>query len=235
MLLALACAWLVDASAAASGTVRYAAAPLGWAPPWIMALWAAFAMTLTTSMRFLQRHPALPALFGLLLAPLAYLSAARGFDAVRFTIPHGRTAGAGRGLEHCAFPAVPDRPSRHAHPAAALRRSVVMINLMWVLLYAVLVMSWGWAWQRRHRNIGVVDVLWARAGASALLLALLGDGAACRGSRWACSAACGAVDSPCTCGTGSVTKKRTDATATCANTGTATRARSSASSWRRRC
>ncbi|KGM25438.1 DUF2878 domain-containing protein [Stenotrophomonas maltophilia] len=88
MLLALACAWLVDASAAASGAVRYAAAPLGWAPPlWIMALWAAFAMTLTTSMRFLLRHPALPALFGLLLAPLAYLSAARGFEAVRFTAP----------------------------------------------------------------------------------------------------------------------------------------------------
>lgn len=88
MLLALACAWLVDASTAASGTVRYAAAPLGWAPPpWIMALWAAFAMTLTASMRFLQRHPALPPLFGLLLAPLAYLSAARGFDAVRFADP----------------------------------------------------------------------------------------------------------------------------------------------------
>ena len=44
-------------------------------------------MTLTTSMRFLLRHPALPALFGLLLAPLAYLSAARGFDAVRFAAP----------------------------------------------------------------------------------------------------------------------------------------------------
>ncbi|WP_329891800.1 DUF2878 domain-containing protein [Stenotrophomonas sp. SMYL11] len=85
LMLALVCAWLVDATAAASGTVRYAAAPLGWAPPpWIMALWAAFAMTLTASMRFLQRHPALPALFGLLLAPLAYLSAARGFDAVQF-------------------------------------------------------------------------------------------------------------------------------------------------------
>ncbi|MBI0320578.1 DUF1295 domain-containing protein, partial [Streptomyces javensis] len=54
-----------------------------------------------------------------------------------------------------------------------------MINLVWVLLYAVLVMSWGWAWQRRHRNIGVVDVLWAKGvGASALLLAWLGDGAA---------------------------------------------------------
>ncbi|PSD26965.1 DUF2878 domain-containing protein, partial [Stenotrophomonas maltophilia] len=37
-------AYLSDASAAASGTVRYAAAPLGWVPPpWIMALWAAFA------------------------------------------------------------------------------------------------------------------------------------------------------------------------------------------------
>ncbi|MDZ5830812.1 DUF2878 domain-containing protein [Stenotrophomonas maltophilia] len=88
LMLALVCAWLVDATAAASGTVRYAAAPLGWAPPpWIMALWAAFAMTLTASMRFLQRHPALPALFGLLLAPLAYLSAARGFDAVQFADP----------------------------------------------------------------------------------------------------------------------------------------------------
>lgn len=88
LVLALACAWLVDASAAASGTVRYAAAAWGWAPPpWIMALWAAFAMTLTTSMHFLQRHPALPALFGLLLAPLAYLSAERGFDAVRFADP----------------------------------------------------------------------------------------------------------------------------------------------------
>ncbi|MBH1430590.1 DUF2878 domain-containing protein [Stenotrophomonas maltophilia] len=89
---ALACAWLVDASAAASGTVRYAAAPLGWAPPpWILALWAAFAMTLTTSMRVLQRHAALPPLLGLLLAPLAYLSAARGFGAVQFNSPmwHG--------------------------------------------------------------------------------------------------------------------------------------------------
>jgi hypothetical protein len=135
MLLALACAWLVDASAAASGTVRYAAAPLGWAPPpWIMALWAAFAMTLTTSMRFLQRHPALPALFGLLLAPLAYLSAARGFDAVQFTARMAGPAGAGRGLEHCAVAAVP-WPPRGTHPRRP-GRSVVMINL--VLLYAVL-------------------------------------------------------------------------------------------------
>jgi steroid 5-alpha reductase family enzyme len=54
-----------------------------------------------------------------------------------------------------------------------------MTHLLWVLLYAVLAMVAGWAWQRRHDNIGVVDVLWAQGvGASALLLALLGDGAA---------------------------------------------------------
>ena len=88
LLLALVCAWLVDGLAAASGRVDYAAAPFGWAPPpWIMALWAAFALTLTSSMAFLQRHWLLPVTFGLLLAPLAYLSAARGFDAVRFAAP----------------------------------------------------------------------------------------------------------------------------------------------------
>lgn len=53
-----------------------------------------------------------------------------------------------------------------------------MSALLWVLLYAALIMCWGWDWQRRHRNIGVVDVLWAKGvGASALLLAVLGDGA----------------------------------------------------------
>lgn len=54
-----------------------------------------------------------------------------------------------------------------------------MNNLGWVLLYAVAIMLWGWAWQRRHRNIGIVDVLWAKGlAAAALLLAWLGDGAA---------------------------------------------------------
>jgi len=50
--------------------------------------------------------------------------------------------------------------------------------LWWVWLYAALIMSWVWWWQRRHQNIGVVDVLWAKGvGASALLLAVLGSGA----------------------------------------------------------
>lgn len=91
-LLALTCAFGVDGSAAASGTVLYAAAPWGWIPPpWILALWASFAMTLTASMAFLQRSWLLPVVFGLLLAPLAYLSASRGFAAVQFSAPawHG--------------------------------------------------------------------------------------------------------------------------------------------------
>lgn len=88
LLLSLACAFGVDGSAAATGLVRYAAAPFGiLPPPWIVALWAAFAMTLPVSMVFLQRHWLLPAAFGLLLAPLAYLSAARGFSAVAFSAP----------------------------------------------------------------------------------------------------------------------------------------------------
>ena len=53
-----------------------------------------------------------------------------------------------------------------------------MSSLLWVALYAVASMSWGWGWQRRHHNIGVVDVLWAKGvGVAALLLALLGPGA----------------------------------------------------------
>lgn len=52
-----------------------------------------------------------------------------------------------------------------------------MSHLGWVVLYAVLIMTWGWAWQRRHQNIGIVDVLWAKGvAAGALLLAWLGDG-----------------------------------------------------------
>lgn len=53
-----------------------------------------------------------------------------------------------------------------------------MAALGWVAVYAALVMSWGWAWQRRRQNIGIVDVLWAKSvAAAALILALLGEGA----------------------------------------------------------
>lgn len=54
-----------------------------------------------------------------------------------------------------------------------------MKDLIWVLAGAVVLMGLGWLWQRRHCNIGVVDVLWALGLAmAAVLLALLGNGAA---------------------------------------------------------
>lgn len=91
VLLALLFSLGVDGMAAATGFVHYSAAPWGWLPPpWILALWASFAMMLPLSMRFLQRHRALPVVFGLLLAPLAYLSAQRGFAAVSLEHPMWR-------------------------------------------------------------------------------------------------------------------------------------------------
>jgi len=82
---------LLDGGLAASGLLRYAAAsialPAGGAPLWILALWCAFALTLTQSLRWLQPRPWLAMLFGAIGGPLAYLGAARGFGAVAFAAP----------------------------------------------------------------------------------------------------------------------------------------------------
>lgn len=48
--------------------------------------------------------------------------------------------------------------------------------LLWAMM--ALAMAAGWAWQRARSNIGIVDAIWAAGvGASAVLYALLGDGA----------------------------------------------------------
>ena len=53
----------------------------------------------------------------------------------------------------------------------------LILLLVWGL--AVLMMALGWRWQRRHTNTGIVDALWAAGlGGAAVLLALLGPGAA---------------------------------------------------------
>lgn len=82
---------MLDGGLAASGLLRYAAGsialPAGGAPLWILALWCAFALTLTQSLRWLQPRPWLAMLFGAIGGPLAYLGAGRGFDAVAFAAP----------------------------------------------------------------------------------------------------------------------------------------------------
>lgn len=52
----------------------------------------------------------------------------------------------------------------------------ISIGVIWV--FAAVMMSFGWLWQKRRDNAGIVDVLWSfGVGASAALLAFIGDGA----------------------------------------------------------
>ncbi|HUD40859.1 MAG TPA: DUF2878 family protein [Dokdonella sp.] len=80
---------LLDGGLAASGWLRYAAAwpTAAFAPAWILALWAAFATTLPVLLPAWLSKPLPAALFGAIGGPLAYLGAARGFDAVAFVAP----------------------------------------------------------------------------------------------------------------------------------------------------
>jgi len=79
---------VLDGSLASTGLLRYASPlPALIAPAWIIALWAAFSMTINHSMTFLRGRPALASVFGAIGGPLAYAGAARGFDAVAFDAP----------------------------------------------------------------------------------------------------------------------------------------------------
>jgi carbohydrate-selective porin OprB len=82
----------LDSTLAASDLVAYASAVPSphAAPVWIIAIWAAFALTLRHSFRFLHGRRVLAAALGAIGAPLAYLGAARGWHAVAF--PRGTTA-----------------------------------------------------------------------------------------------------------------------------------------------
>lgn len=71
-----------------SGLLNYAAPwPLAEAPAWIMALWLAFALTVIPLFGYMRTRPALAATLGAIGGPLAYLGAARGWQAVRFPVP----------------------------------------------------------------------------------------------------------------------------------------------------
>jgi hypothetical protein len=88
MALALGLGLLLDGGLADKGLLVYAAAwPAGIAPAWILGLWLAFALTIVPLFGFLRGRPWLAAALGGIGGPLAYLGAARGWQAVRFTPP----------------------------------------------------------------------------------------------------------------------------------------------------
>ena len=79
---------IIDGTLALSGLLAYASpwpSPQ-WPPPWILAIWAAFAVTLPRSLAFLQGRPWLAMALGAVGGPLAYLAAAR-MGAVAFAMP----------------------------------------------------------------------------------------------------------------------------------------------------
>ena len=79
----------VDGAFAVSGWLHYAAPwPVFYAAPaWILALWVAFALTFSRSLAFLQARPGTAFALGAVFGPVAYLGAARGWDAVRIVGP----------------------------------------------------------------------------------------------------------------------------------------------------
>ena len=85
---ALAVGLVWDSLLARSGIVVYASpGPLpGWAPAWILALWALFAPMLREPLRWLHGRPLLAALFGGVGGALSYAAAAR-FGACHFPDP----------------------------------------------------------------------------------------------------------------------------------------------------
>jgi hypothetical protein len=80
LILELALAGLViDSLLGAAGLMTYATTPWPpWiAPPWLIALWALFASTLSVSFFWMRAHPRWAAFFGLIGGPLSYYAGAR--------------------------------------------------------------------------------------------------------------------------------------------------------------
>lgn len=88
LVLALVLGVAIDGGLSVSGLLRYAQPqPAAFAPLWILAIWAAFALTLNHSLAFLSGRPVLAVALGAVGAPLAYLAAARGFGVITFAEP----------------------------------------------------------------------------------------------------------------------------------------------------
>ncbi len=73
---ALALGLVIDSAWIQLGLISYATpAPVAaLAPAWILILWVGFALTINHSLAWLNLHPLLPAVAGLICAPLSYLA-----------------------------------------------------------------------------------------------------------------------------------------------------------------
>lgn len=81
----------LDGLTASAGWLRYAGGwPSPWAPAWLTSLWAAFAVTIVPLFGYFRSRPLTAACLGGVGGPLAYLGAARGWQAVEFVTPQWR-------------------------------------------------------------------------------------------------------------------------------------------------
>ncbi|AMV05995.1 DUF2878 domain-containing protein [Xanthomonas citri] len=89
MVAALSLGLLLDTTLAAGSWVRYATPWPGslLAPPWILALWLGFALTLNHSLAAAMQRPWLAVLLGAIFGPFSYWLAQRGWHAVEFQSP----------------------------------------------------------------------------------------------------------------------------------------------------
>jgi hypothetical protein len=123
MAMAITLGLLFDSVLIRAGLANYAAPwpSAGMAPAWILALWAAFSLTFTQSLAYLQTRLWLAALLGAAGGPLAYLGAARGWHAVNFANPSWRALlclGIGWGLATPTLAWFARRRSATAPPAS---------------------------------------------------------------------------------------------------------------------
>ncbi len=78
---------LFDSAFAATGLLVYAGSLVGWlSPPWLIAMWVNFSMTLRSSMSWLLGRPLVATVAGAVFGPLAYLAGER-LGAVNFSTP----------------------------------------------------------------------------------------------------------------------------------------------------
>lgn len=89
-LLAVAVGFVLDGGLSILDLARYAATSPPWPPVWLLAIWAAFGLTLNHSFALAQRHLGITMLVAAAGGPLAYAAAAR-LGAIAFPQPAWRS------------------------------------------------------------------------------------------------------------------------------------------------